>query len=115
MLNNEALPRENERQKPSCEDASRPIDDLISDLFLRTRLGKTPEKDRPAALPVNCVTSAGGPESNGRMEEEQVQRLGNEFMGRLIQEYEQAVQRGLPATRAMASLLEWAASECQHL
>ena len=115
MLNNEALLRAHERQKPTCEDTSRPVDDLISDLFLRTRMGKTPEKERPAALPVNCVTSAEGSGSHGRMEEEQFQRLGNEFMSRLIQEYEQAVQRGLPATRAMASLLEWAASECQHL
>ena len=58
--------------------------------------------------------------SNVRMslserEQERLQRLEREFIGRLIEEYERAVENGLPANRAIASLLEWASRECPRL
>jgi hypothetical protein len=51
----------------------------------------------------------------GRPEEEALDELAVEFIGRLIQEYERAVESGLPPSRAMACLIGWASGECERI
>ncbi len=48
-------------------------------------------------------------------EQERLVKLERDFVGRLIEDYERTVANGLPATRALASLLEWASQECPRL
>lgn len=49
------------------------------------------------------------------LEQERLQRLERELIGRLIEEYERVVENGLPPHRAIASILEWASRECPRL
>jgi hypothetical protein len=48
-------------------------------------------------------------------EKERLKRLERELFDNLIEEYERVVEDGLPAQRAIASLLEWASRECPRL
>ncbi len=103
---NDILVRDKDRQKPGS--AARPLDELIAELFLRPKTGKPLEKEAQAPMP--RVTEGSG--SGDNAEEKQSQQLIAEFTSRLAQEYELAVQRGLPRNRAIASMLEWASAEC---
>lgn len=101
---NDILTRDEERLKPCSGRAARVLDDLIAELFLRPKTGKPFEKGTQAPLP--CVTGDLGSDD---VKEKQ---LVAEFTSRLAQEYELAVQRGLPRNKVIASMLEWASAEC---
>ncbi len=59
----------------------------------------------------NRPRAAGQMSAKERREEKTLQQL----VGRVIQEYERAVDRGLDPSRALAGVLEWAACECQRI
>jgi hypothetical protein len=48
-------------------------------------------------------------------EEEAHEQLANDFVARVIQEYERILEQGLPPSRAIASLVGWASGECQRI
>ena len=52
--------------------------------------------------------------SNER-EQERLQGLEREFIDRIIEAYERAVEDGLPPNTAIASMLEWVSRECPRL
>jgi hypothetical protein len=72
-----------------------------------------PREPRAEKSPEDLENSLGCSYSNA--EEETLQQMGDEFIGRVIQEYERAVRRGLLPNKAIASVLEWASCECQRL
>ncbi len=84
--------------------------DLDSEPCLRVE--EVYQKETPASAAADWVSSMASVASN---EKERLQRLEREFIGRLIEEYERAVQNGLPANIAIASMLEWASRECPRL
>lgn len=59
----------------------------------------------------NRPRATGQMSAKDRREEKTLQNL----IGRVIQEYERAVDRGLDPSRALAGVLEWAACECQRI
>jgi hypothetical protein len=59
--------------------------------------------------------SLGRPPAAVMQEEEAQAQLANDFVGRIIQEYERILERGLPPSRAIASVVGWASSECERI
>jgi hypothetical protein len=53
--------------------------------------------------------------SEARLQDEANERLSNELVGRLIQDYERIIQSGLPPAQAIASVIGWASGECRRL
>ncbi len=54
-------------------------------------------------------------DSNQQLEQERLQKVESELIGRVIEAYERALQNGLRPNRAIASMLEWASLECPRL
>jgi hypothetical protein len=57
----------------------------------------------------------GCPTDEVRLKEEALEQLTNELVARIIQEYERALARGLPPSRAIASVVGWASDECHRI
>jgi hypothetical protein len=52
------------------------------------------------------------PPSSFLLEEED---CSEELISGLIENFEEAIERGLPPSRAIAAIIEWAAQECARL
>ncbi len=50
-----------------------------------------------------------------RLQDEALEQLTSELIGRLIQDYERIIQRGLPPAQAIASVIGWASGECRRI
>jgi hypothetical protein len=102
---NDTLVHGQDRSKAGSGSSARCLDDLISDLFAGQKAGKPLEQGDQAPLPCGRV-------SDESLEEKRSEQLGAEFIGRLAQEFELMVQRGLLRNRAIASVIDWASAEC---
>ncbi len=104
MFHNDTLVRGEDRTQTGSGSSARSLDDLISDLFPGPKGGNPLEQGTQAPLPCGLVS--------GDSEEKRSQQLSIEFIGRVVQEYELMVKRGLLRNRAIASVIEWASAEC---
>jgi hypothetical protein len=50
-----------------------------------------------------------------KAQDEAFEQLATDFIAKIIQEYERILERGLPPSRAIASVVGWASSECQRI
>lgn len=55
------------------------------------------------------------PLGEDRLEEEALEHMANDFVARVIQEYERVLQSGLPPSKAIASVVGWASCECERI
>ena len=83
--------------------------------FLRSELDEAPDQETAASPAGGCVNSTAGVDARGRPERKRLEKLEREFIGRIIADYEHAVEDGLPPNLAIASLLEWISRECPRL
>jgi hypothetical protein len=80
-----------------------------------------PDQDRSSSCEKNLRTntvsdgSLGLPSNEAMLEEEVLNHLANDFVARVIQEYERVLERGLPPSKAIASVVGWASGECQRI
>ena len=83
--------------------------------FLRSELDEAPDQETAASPAGGYVNSKAGVDARERPGRKQLEKLEREFIGRIIADYEQAVEDGLPPNLAIASLLEWISRECPRL
>ena len=81
--------------------------------YLRPKPENTRQKEKPASSTLDWLIPT-AKQPNER-EQERLQRLEREFVDRLIENYERAVEDGLPPNTAIASMLEWVSRECPRL
>ncbi|HWJ19822.1 MAG TPA: hypothetical protein VNR65_13955 [Geobacterales bacterium] len=81
--------------------------------YFRPKSENARRNEKPASSTLDWVSPA-AKEPNER-EQERLQRLEREFVDRLIENYERAVEDGLPPNTAIASMLEWVSRECPRL
>ncbi len=93
----------------------RPFDgEFAPGLCLRLNSEENLQKEAPAAnMDWGCEKISVN--SSERLEQERLEKVERELIGRVIEAYECAVQNGLAPNRAIAGLLEWASLECPRL
>ncbi len=80
--------------------------ELSSEPYLRLKTGDTAQRDWLGSTVRLSLKE---------LEQERLQKLERELIGRLIEQYERVVEDGLPPHRAIASILEWTSRECPRL
>ncbi len=89
--------------------------ELVSESCPPSRSKGSLQEETAASSMVDWVYATAGFTSTERLEQERLQNVEREFVDRIIEEYERAVQKGLVPARALASMLEWASRECPRL
>ncbi len=105
----------------SCSDFQTPprVQFFAAELFSEpcppSRSSECFQEEKVAISLVDWACLATVVNEDERLEHERLQDVEKELVGRIIEEYEHALQNGLPPHRAIASILEWASRECPRL
>ncbi len=92
----------------------RTVDESVSEHCLHLR-SQEPLQREASASSLDWMCKTISLDSNERLEQERLEKVERELIGRVIEAYECAVQQGLVPNRAIASMLEWASMECPRL
>lgn len=81
--------------------------------YPRPKSENVPQKEKPVLSTLDWAGLMA--KGTNKREQQRLQTLEREFIDRFIENYERAVQDGLPPNTAIASLLEWVSRECPRL